>query len=434
MGRWMATSLVVGNMIGSGIFLLPSSLAPLGWNSVAGWVLTIAGGLVMAATFAWLARVVPVAGGPHAYTRAAFGPLASFVVSWSYWISLWIGNAAIATAGVSYLGAFFPGLGAITGGDALAAVAAIWLLTLVNLRGTRSAGGFQLVTTLIKVLPLVAVVVLAVIALAGGRAEVRPLAAGEFQPGLITAAATLTLWALLGLESATVPAGRIRDPERTVPFATLVGTGLTGLLYLVTCSIVTLLLPADMIAGSGAPFAVFVAHFWSPGPALLIAAFAAISCFGALNGWILVQGEMPAAMAKGGGLPAWFGAENARGVPANSLLLSSALMTVVMLMNYQGSAAEIFNFLMLLGTACALFMYLVCMAAALRLRLGLGFAAGRWLVPVAALGVIYAAWTIYGAGGEAVIWGLVLLAASLPAYWLFTRLGAGAQQGRAPSA
>ncbi|MXO88127.1 amino acid permease [Altererythrobacter aestuarii] len=414
----MTISLVMGNMIGSGIFLLPATLAPLGWNSIVGWLFTIAGGLCLAATFAWLARQMPVEGGPYAYTNAAFGPLPAFMVTWSYWISLWIGNAAIAVAGISYLGVFVPGMSATTGGDALAAVVLIWALTFLNLTGSRSAGGFQLVTTVIKVLPLLLVIVLAAVAMGTGEAELRPMEPGGIQPGIVTAAATLTLWALLGLESATVPAGKIRDPERTIPFATLVGTALTGLLYLVTCSAIILLMPEDIIASSGAPFADFVERFWAPGPALLIAGFAAISCFGALNGWIMVQAELPYAMARAGAFPRWFAKENAAGSPARALVVSSALMTVVVLLNYDSSAAEIFGFLLLISTACSLFMYLVCMASALRLRFGGGMASRRYLPWVAALATLYSAWTIYGAGGEAVAWGVGLLLVSLPVYAL----------------
>ncbi len=427
MGRWMAVSLVMGNMIGSGIYLLPASLAPLGYNSLAGWGLTIAGGLCLAATFAWLARAMPAEGGPYAYVRAAFGPLTAFMVAWSYWVSLWIGVAAIAIAGISYLTVFAPGLAAVPGGQAITACAAIWALTLLNLAGARKAGGFQLGTTLIKLVPLVLVLVLAAIALAGGEAEIRAAEPAGLQPGLITAAATLTLWALLGLESATVPAGKIVDPERTIPFATLVGTALTGALYLLTCSAIILLMPEGTIAGSGAPFATFVEYFWAPGPALLIAAFAAISCLGAMNGWILLQAELPYAMARDGTFPRWFAGVNKAGVPARAMVATSVLATVITLLNYDSSATEIFSFLLLISTCCTLFLYLACMLAALVLRLGGKLASRAWLPWIAGLAVIYSAWTIYGAGGEAVAWGLGLLLLALPAYYLFAAL-AGARQ------
>lgn len=421
----MTVSLVVGNMIGSGVFLLPAALAPLGWNSVGGWLLTIVGGLCLAATFAWLVRAMPREGGPYVYTLAAFGPLPAFMVSWSYWISLWIGNAAIAIAAISYLGVFAPDWAATTGAAPIAACVLIWLLTGLNLMGARSVGGFQLVTTVIKLIPLVVVVILAAMALTAGEASLPPIGTGAIKASAVTAAATLTLWALLGLESATVPAGKIRDPERTIPFATLTGTALTGLIYLVTCSAVVLLMPVEIIANSGAPFADFVARFWAPGPALFIALFAAISCIGALNGWILVQAELPFAMARAGAFPRWFGIESRSGAPARALLVSSGLMTIVVLMNYQRSATEIFGFLLLLSTATTLFMYLTCALSALRLS-GTGrLSRSRSLPWIAAIAAVYAIWTIYGAGGEAVAWGLVLLFFGVPVHlamrWLARR-------------
>jgi len=421
LGRWMTVSLVIGNMIGSGVYLLPASLALFGWNSVFGWALTIAGGLCLAASFAWLAGRMPVDGGPYGYTLAAFGPLPAFMVTWSYWVSNWIGVAAVVVGGVSYVGAIFPGIAAVTGGEAVVACLGIAGLTALNLSSTRSVGRFQLVTTVIKVIPLVLVIVLAVGALGTGEASIRPLDTGDLSLPAVTAAATLTLWALLGLESATVPAGRIEDPEVTIPFATIVGTALTGLLYLLTCSAVILLMDPAAISASGAPFADFVTRFWSPGPALLIAAFAAVSCFGAANGWILITGELPYAMARSGHFPRWFAQRDARGIPRRALIFSAVLMTIVVLMNYDSTAAEAFGFLLLISTCCSLFMYLVCMAAALKLRFGGGWISGRLLPWIAGLGVIYSAWTIYGAGGEAVVWGLLLLLVSLPIYFVLGR-------------
>ena len=413
----MTLSLVVGNMIGSGVFLLPASLAPLGWNSVYAWGLTTAGAICLAATFAWLARSISGEGGPYAFTRAAFGPLPAFMVTWSYWISLWIGNAAIAVAGISYLSVFAPDFSATTGVEPIAACLLIWSLTILNIAGTRSTGRFQLVTTVIKLVPLIVVVVLAAGALGGGSAHLRSPSEDPVSLPAITAAATLTLWAFLGLESATVPAGRIHDPQRTIPFATLVGTVLVGVIYLITCSAVVLLMPIDVIAGSNAPFADFVAHFWAPGPALLIALLASISCMGALNGWILVQAELPFAMAQDGAFPRWFSRESRFGTPARALITSSSLMTVVVLLNYQRSAAEIFGFLLLLSTATSLFMYLVCMLGAIRLRFRNRLTGSPLLLWLAILATLYAAWTIYGAGGEAVMWGVILLLVSLPVFF-----------------
>jgi basic amino acid/polyamine antiporter, APA family len=418
LGRWMATSLVVGNMIGSGVFLLPAALAPLGWDSVGGWLFTIAGGMCLAAMFSRLARVLPREGGLYAYTLAAFGPLTAFLVAWSYWASNIIGLAAIAVAAISYLAALAPTLAAVPGVQIGATCLLIWALTLLNMRGARDAGAFQLATTGLKLLPLVAVILIAATALATHRAVIPALGTHPFSGAGITSAATLTLWAMLGLETATVPADKIDDPERTIPFATIFGTAATGIVYLVTCSAVVLLMPAATLAQSGAPFADFVRRFWGPGPASLIALFAAISGIGALNGWILVQAELTRAMALGGGFPRGLAIQSRRETPVRALILSAVLMSAVVLLNYSRSLVEIFEFLLLLATATSLFMYLVCALAALKMDRERRFplAGRRAGMVLAILAAIYSLWTIYGAGFAAVAWGLALVIVGLPIF------------------
>jgi APA family basic amino acid/polyamine antiporter len=422
LGFWMCLALVVGNMIGSGVFMLPASLAPYGWNGVFGWLVTIAGALCLAFVFARLAAAFPKAGGPYAYTREAFGPAVGFLVAWSYWISLWVGNAAIATGGVSYLSVFLPVLKDTPGLSAIVTCAIIWGLTAVNCRGVRVAGHVQLVTTVLKLLPLIAVVILAVVVLGReGLSAAPPFRASDISASGITAAATLTLWAFLGLESATVPAGKVDDPQRTIPRATMIGTIVTGLVYLFACSAVALLLPPEQAAHSNAPFADFVARAWGGDAGLLIAAFAAISCFGALNGWILLQGEMPHAMARDGVFPAWLGETSKWGTPVRAHVTSSALLTIVMLMNYSKSMTDLFTFVVLLATSASLVAYLVCSLAALKLQKEKRLESSAAPALIAILAVAYSLWTIYGAGPEATGWGFVLLVAGVPVYWLMRR-------------
>ena len=422
LGLVMCTALVVGNMIGSGVFLLPAALAPYGWNSIFGWGLTIAGGILLAVVFAALSGSMPRAGGPYAYAREAFGPMAGFLVGWSYWVSIWVGNAAVTIGSVSYLSMFFPSLETTTGLHAAVTIAFIWLLTLVNCRGVLLAGGVQLVTTVLKLLPLFAVIILGAIVVAGdGGASIAPYDAQSIGIGPIPAAATLTLWGLLGLESATVPAEKVHEPERTIPRATMIGMALTGIIYLFACSAVILLLPADQIAKSGAPFADFVAAHWGAGAGKWLALFAAISGFGALNGWILLQGELPHAMAKDGVFPSWFAKTSARDTPVRALVVSSLLMTFVVATNYTKSMTELFTFIILLSTTSSLFMYLVSALAALELQAAKRLKGSLMLSVVGVLAAAYALWTIYGAGGEAVKLGVALSFAGVPVYMLTRR-------------
>ncbi len=265
LGFWMCVALVVGNSIGSGVFLLPASLAPFGLNSVVAWGFTASGAIALAMVFARLSRAYPQAGGPYAYVHVAFGPLIAFIVAWGYWISIWVGNVALATAGVSYLSPLAPWIAEQPGASALLTLLLLWLLTLVNWYGTKASGWVQSVTTVLKVLPLLAVVALALLAArpAADAAELQiPLSASA-----VTSAATLTLWALLGLESATIPADKVANAARTIPLATLLGTIVTALICAVACTTVLLLLPADTLAKSNAPFVDLASRYWGAGAA-----------------------------------------------------------------------------------------------------------------------------------------------------------------------
>lgn len=405
----MCLALVMGNMIGSGVFLLPASLAPYGWNAVVGWCLTIGGAMALAYVLAKLTLARPEAGGPTGFVEAAFGRTPSFLIGWCYWVSIWTANVTLAVAAVSYLSVFAPWIGTTPHLPALLAVVLIWATTLINLNGARSAGIFQVITMILKLIPLIVVaVIMAGLLASEGTAAVAPLPVDGFSGAAITASAALTLWALLGFESCSVVAAKVEDPVRNIPRATLLGTFLTGLIYLVICSGIALMLPAEAVAGSDAPFQVFVERFWAAGPAMLVALFAAISAIGTLNGWILLQGEQPLAMERRGLLPRWFGrTRGPAATPTRALVLGSILASLLVLANSSRAMADLFVFMALLSTSATLWLYLSCAAAALRLRVA---------VPVAALGAAYAIWTLWGAGLEASGLSIILMASGLPLY------------------
>ncbi|MXO59096.1 amino acid permease [Altererythrobacter salegens] len=408
LGLIAATALVMGNMIGSGVYLLPASLAPYGWNAIGGWIVTIGGSLVLAWVVACLTRQVPEAGDLVGCITKAYGKLTAFLVGWIYLVTVWVGVVAVAVAAISYLSNLFPGIETVPFGPAIGALVIVWAITLINLRGVRSAGDFQVLTLAIKLIPLVMVIVIAAALLAGGNAEVAPLQSHEISFSAISGAATLTLFALLGFEVAGVAAERVRNPEVNVPRATMWGTALTGLIYLFVCSAVALMLPQDVATTSAAPLATFVERYWSAGPAALVTVFAIVSCFGAINGWILIQGEMPRAMAEKGELPGWFGVTDAQGTPRRALVTGSVIASVFLLLNGSRSMHGLFDFFLLLTTSGALWFYLVMAMAAWRLKVAR---------PFAVVGVAYSLWTLWGAGLEADLWSFALMLAGLPLYW-----------------
>jgi APA family basic amino acid/polyamine antiporter len=283
-----------------------------------------------------------------------------------------------------------------------------------------SAGWVQAVTTVLKLLPLLAV------ALVGGfyvRSEnVASFAAAPLTLDGITVAATLALWALLGFESATVPADKVEDPARTIPRATMLGTVVTALACTLACCTVLLVIPAAQLAASNAPFADAARLFWGEGSATIVALFAAISAYGALNGWILLQGELPFAMAKDGVFPRVFARESRHHTPVFALVTTSVLVTLLVLANFHGSMAQVFKLFILLATSANLVAYLVCSLALLALmhrgQLGAARRGTPGLAAAGALGALYSLWAIAGAGMEATVWGAVLLFAALPVYAL----------------
>jgi APA family basic amino acid/polyamine antiporter len=429
MGLWMATALVIGNMIGSGVFLLPASLAgEAGPLSILGWVFTGAGAVLLALVFANLGRAYPRTGGPYAYARRAFGDFVGFQTAWGYWIAAWAGNAAIATAFVAYSSTFWSDLATDKVLAAATGLVVIWLLTLTNILGVRQGGWVQLVTTVLKFVPLLAIGVIGLFYMNGD--NFTPFAPNDHslwaQFGAISTAGTFTLWAFIGLESATVPAEEVEDPKRTLPRATIIGTVAATALYIIATVAIMGIIPTETLASSNAPFADAAREMWGSSvlgvsPAKLIALVAMISTFGALNGWILLQGRVPQAAAQDGLFPRAFARVSGKGqTPVVGLVVSSVLLSGLMVMNYNASLVDQFTQVLLLATLTTLVPYAYSAAAQLQML----FQDRQLFNPrhlardasIAALAFLYSFWTIWGAGEEIIAKGFLLLIAGVPVY------------------
>ena len=433
LGFVMCVALVVGNMVGSGVFLLPADLAPLGWNSVYGWLVTIAGTLCLTVVLSRLARDMAGGCGPFTYPAAAFGRGVGFVVAWSYWISIWVTNATLAVAVVRNLSVIRPELGA-PGLGAAVAIGVIWLFTIVNCLGVRTAGGVQVVTTFLKLIPLAgAILVGAWLVGATGGAAV-PSAPEPISLANINAAATFALFAMLGFESAMAAGDRIENPERVVPRTTFIGTAITGLIYLFACSAVTLLLPSEQVHGSNAPFALFFTEYVGPGTGALVAVFAAIAALGAINGFILLQGELPLSLARDGLFPRWFAKANRYEAPHRIHILSSALATLLVLVNYSRGLAGLFQFMVLVTTSVTIIFYIAGALASVKLAREGRIGTSPEFAPIAALGILYSLWAFYGAGIEASLWSLAMTATGIPIYLLMRSVSRSSLAAAATSA
>jgi len=425
LGFTMCTALLVGNTIGIGIFLMPAALAPYGLNAIPAWLITTVGCLFIAWVFAGLARAFPEDDGPYAYSARAFGNGVAFILMWCYWVSTWVTNAVIAIGVAGYLSIFFPLLGTDRWLAAVVALALLWFFVLINMRGVRAAGWVQVLTTVLKLLPQVGIIALGVWLLL-----LAPHARSHLQlpptplslPALI-GASTVALFAMLGVECAAMPAGRVKDPGRTIPRATFVGTVVVALVYVCISLVPLLLIPQMQLAASNAPFSDLFARYVGAGSDRVMAAFVVISGLGALNGWTLILGELTVSFARHGGFPPAMGQVNAHGAPTRAFVLTGIAASIMLLSNYNDSTAGVFTFLSVVVTAANLPMYLGCALAVLLLwRRGCIARPGprewRWFA-AAALASIYCVWVFVGIGSKPLLWALALCGIGIPVYWWF---------------
>jgi APA family basic amino acid/polyamine antiporter len=383
---------------------LPTTLAPFGYNLVIAFLLTGFGTMCLAFAMARLASVIP--GGPFVYVTQAFGETAAFLTLWSYVISQITGVAAVSVAAAGALGHVYP---SVASGPGLIAVAmgSIAILLVVNLRGARSAGALQIIATLIKIVPLIAVVMFVAIRFGTG-VRVEPLEPTPLGIGAITTAGALMLFSLTGFEAAVVTANVTRDSTSTVPVATIAGTGFTAIVYLLSTVATLMLLPSAIAANSGAPFADAIAPILGPVAGMLVAVIAAISAFGTGNSLLLFSAEVSRTLAIARDLPPVFRKANSVGAPAGALLISSAIAALLVLASSSKDFVALYVFITLVSTVAALVLYAMCAAAALKLGV-----TGKWMI-VAIIAIAYSFAMFVGAGLEATLWGFGLAIAGLP--------------------
>ncbi len=413
-------SLVVGNMIGSGIFLLPASLAPYGGVSILGWLVTTIGALMTALVFSRMSRRFPKQGGPYRYAKDHFGSFAGFCVAWSYWISICCGNAAIAVAAVTYMGFFWPIIQQSAPHAIVITMILIWSLTVLNAKGVREAGIFQLAATVLKFIPLAILGLVSFFVFEPQSFEPFNLS-GEPLFSSVTATAALTLWAFLGLESATIPAEKVSNPEATIPRATMLGFIITAVIYISSQVTIMSVVPNEQLVASGAPFADAAQILWGDFAAMIIAIAAVISCLGALNGWILLQGQVPMTTARDGLMPKIFADKKNDGVSKPALFISSCIISILVLANYSDGLVSLFTFAILVSTLGVFIPYLLTIAAELKLIIRNWPQQKDYFTAVSGvLAFGYYCWAVSGIGSKALIWGIVLVLAGIPVYWVMT--------------
>lgn len=417
-GLVTATSLVVGNMIGVGIFVLPAVLSKYGSISILGWLFTATGALILAKIFSNFSKIiVSKSGGPYVYSKAGFGDFIGFLVAWGYWIACWVSNGAIAIAIIGAASFFVPELATNSTLSVSLGLALIWILTWINSRGIKESGKVQLITTIIKVLPLLFIIIFGLFFFSFDNFPAFNLTT-ETDFSTLSTVATLTLYAFLGIECATIPASNIENPEKIIPKATMLGTIITTALYILGTIVLFGILPLDVLQRSPAPFAEAAQIMGGDYGGYFVAVGVIISGIGVLNGWILITGQISMATAKDDLFPNFFRKENKKGAPLNGFIVGGVLSSLVMLMNYSEGLVDQFEFIVQLTVICALLPYLFTAASYALIIIEKKLQTKSWIKTfiLSALGFSYALWAIYGSGSDTVYYGFMLLLIGIPVY------------------
>jgi len=419
-GLITATSLVIGNMIGVGIFVLPAALASYGSISLLGWVFTAAGSLILAKVFSNFSKIIrEKSGGPYAFAKAGFGDFIGFLTAWGYWISIWVSNGAVAIAIVGALSFIFPELKDSPISRVSLSLFLIWFFTWINSRGTEASGKVQVITTILKLLPLAFVIVVGLFFFKFDNLPAFNLTSqGDFTT--FAAVAVLTLYAFLGFESATIPAENVENPEVTVPKATMLGTIITTVFYILGTIVLFGILPLNILQNSAAPFAEAAKLIGGYYGGYFVAVGVVISGIGVLNGWIFLMGQLPMATAKDDLFPRIFKKENSKGVPVIGLIIGSSLSSIVMLMDFTNGLVEQFKFIVGITVFVVLIPYLFTTSAYILVVIEKKIHINSWVKTfvLGGLGFAYSLWAIYGSGSKIVFYGFFILLLGIPFYLL----------------
>jgi basic amino acid/polyamine antiporter, APA family len=415
LGLTSATGLVIGTVIGAGVFTMPAVLAGAGTSSLVTLAVIALGAMVLATLFGQLTRRVPNAdGGLYAYARHEFGDFAAYLTAWCYWIQAWAGNAAIVSSWVFYVDALF-GINPSGLGNWAIALVGLWIPVAINLAGIRQTAWLQNLTVVLKFLPLLFVAVVGWFFVTKAHFGAFNTSGGSLYSA-IGIAAGVALFSFIGVETAAITAKRVKDPRRNVGRASLLGTGAAAIVYLAVSAAVMGLVAHHTLVNNGAPFvsafqAIFPHGAWA---GKLVAALAAVSGFGALIGWTLVTAEVSRAPASDGLFPAPFAWTDRRGNAWFSIVVAAALPSLLMLWRYTTSSGlTVFTYLVdltvvtvaipYLFSACAQLTYLIARRRPLH---------GRLLVRdliISGAAILFSMWVAFAAGYSAVYQAMVVV-------------------------
>lgn len=416
-GFWSVFALVTGSQIGTGVLILPASLAAFGIFSLVGWIVSSCGAIILALVFAILCAKFPNTGGPHVYIKNSFGRSAAFFTGWTYWVISWVSTTAVVISAIKYLS---PLIG--IDDNFVHLILEITLLLIImwlNLKGIGVAGRAEFVLAILKFIPLVLVPVAALYHFDISNFALAPQNANLTIPQILGEVALLTFWGFIGLESATTQAGSVINPSKTVPKAVVAGTLCVAILYLVNSIGIIGLVPRADLMNSNAPY-VDAAHIIFGGHwHLLISLIASIICIGTLNAWVLTSGQIALGLAEDGFLPSFFAKKNKAGAPFISIILSSAGIIPLLIITANESLSEQITNIIDFSVIAFLFVYLACSVALLKLLFTKSVKSSiyQWLIAIGS--IAFCLWIIYGTPLDTILVGSFFVLSGVPVYFFW---------------
>jgi APA family basic amino acid/polyamine antiporter len=410
-GIWPLTSLVTGNLVGSGVYLLPATMAIYGTVSIFGWLAASLGAILLSLVFASLSATQPKTGGPYLYAREAFGDTVGYFICWGYWMLSWISNPALAVAAVGYISVLYGELSPMThfGLEILIVVG----LTAFNLMGLKVTGWVELYITILKVIPLLILPLIGLFYMDFDNFAHHVNMSGKSFAASLNSATLLAMWCFVGLETGTVPAGQVRNASRTVPQATILGTVIAALVYIMGAIVIMGVLSPDDLLQSKAPYADAAHRIFGGTWGAPVALAAILSCLGTLNGWTIIVGRIPYGAAQDGLFPKIFAHTTTHGTPYWGVLASSVCSIPLLFLSLQSTLMEQFNFIIDVAVTLILLVYAVSVLAYFKLMIR----DGRWTFTKGALGagaLAFTAWALWAASFKMVMLSLVILVIGIP--------------------
>ena len=421
-GFWRGWSIAVGCAIGSGIFMMPTILAPYGMLGFFGWLIAGLGSILVALTMAQLVIRMPKTGGPYVYVNEALGSFSGFIIAWTYWIACISAIAGISIAFVGYLGFFIPKISDSPILSLIASLLLVWAVVLLNIKSIENSSRFQLISTLLKLLPLLLIIFL-------GASNLTVSNLPEFNPtslhplSLLGTVTTLVMWSFIGIETATVPADNVINPQETIP-KVLIASVLTILtLYILVSFAIALIVPAKELIDSTAPFALAASKILGSTGGTLITIGALVSTLGSLNANTLTAGNLSLAAARDGFLPAKFISLTKSGTPIFTYLLSGTFVSILLMLNYTKGIINAFVFMAMLSTLSTLIAYAFCAIAELKfVHTNKKSQQKKYAFLISFGTFLYAIFAIWGAGIEMIMYSIILIFIGTPIYLFKTEL------------